>query len=65
MRMSRLPSTNFTIADPGFVVNRSLFLIGARFELGRTGFFPTGRASSLTRDNNLPLSQWSIFTSAP
>jgi hypothetical protein len=40
--------TYSNIANPSFVASRSMFLVGARFKLGRSGFFPTGRACVLT-----------------
>lgn len=45
-------------ANPSFVANRSMFLVGARFKLGRTGFLPSGQACLLTPSATLPLAQW-------
>ncbi len=51
-------------ANPSFVANRSIFLVGARFKLGRSGFFPTGRACILTPGSGA-LSTWSEAVCAP
>lgn len=50
--------TYSSTANPSFVANRSLLLVGARFKLGRTGVFPTGQACVLTPSATLPIQSW-------